>query len=163
MVEFLREHGADETNDPQSDLSKGALGQAAARRASLNRMRAAVWKDQDAIQGTWKIVTLEFNWRYTPAEMVAVLKLVFKGDTLTFRPGEPGATDFKFELGPFDRPPSFAMTHLEGTAKGVPTKGIYLLEGDRLKICIGDGVKNPTEFTAEAGSGQGMYSLEREK
>jgi len=150
VVELLRKHGGhDEPGVSQV--------------ASTPSEQHSLQHDLDGIQGTWKIIALKSNGQQSPAEIVAVLKLVFKDDTLTFTPGEPGFTDYKYKLDPTAKPPSFAMTALAGKAKGVPTKGIYLLEGDRLKICIGSGVRNPTEFTAEAGSGQGMYSLEREK
>ena len=120
-------------------------------------------KDVDGIQGTWKLVALESNGKPAPAEIVAALKLVFKGDTLTFTPGEPGFTNYKYLVDPTTKPASFAMTHADGANKGETDKGIYLLEGDRLKICFGPGDKIPGEVTAKAGSGQTMYSLERVK
>jgi len=51
----------------------------------------------------------------------------------------------------------------DGAHKGETRKGIYLLEGDRLKICFGKADGRPKELTAKAGSGQGVYTLKREK
>ena len=120
-------------------------------------------KDMDEIQGTWKLVALEADGKQAPAEIVAVLKLVFRDDTLTFIPGEPSFTNYKFKLDPTTKPASIAVTHADGTNKGETENGIYLLNGDHLKICFGAGAKIPDEFTARAKSGQSMYSLERLK
>jgi len=120
-------------------------------------------KDMDGIQGTWKLVALEADGKQAPAEIVAVLKLVFRDDTLTFIPGEPSFTNYKFKLDPTTKPASIAMTHADGTNKGETEKGIYSLSGDHLKICFGAGGKIPGEFTAKARSGQSMYTLERVK
>jgi uncharacterized protein (TIGR03067 family) len=123
----------------------------------------AVKKDMDEIQGTWKLVALEADGKQAPAEIVAALKLVFKGNTLTFKPGEPGFTNYKFKLDPTTKPARLDMTHADGTEKGDTAPGIYLLEGNHLKICIGRAGNRPTAFATTAKSGQGLYTLEREK
>ena len=120
-------------------------------------------QDSVGIQGTWKILALEADGEAAPGEIVSTLKLVFKGDTLTFTPGEPGFTNYKYKLEPATNPAGFSMTHADGSKKGEREEGIYLLEGNRLKICFGKPGKVPNEFTAKAGSGQSMYSLERMK
>jgi len=120
-------------------------------------------KEQDGIQGTWKLVALEYDGKQAPPEIVAALKLVFRGDTLTFTPGEPGFTNYKYKLDPAAKPPRFALTHADGPDEGQTEQGISLLDGDHLKICFGKADKRPVELTATAGSGQGMYSLERER
>ena len=122
----------------------------------------AVRNDLHKIQGTWKIIALEADGKQAPAEIVATLKLTFKGDTLTFTPGEPGFTNYTYKLDPATNPPSFDMTHADGKNKGNTTNGIYSLEGDNLKICFG-GDQRPKEFTTKAKSGQAMYVLKREK
>jgi uncharacterized protein (TIGR03067 family) len=123
----------------------------------------AVKKDVEGIQGTWKMVALEADGKQAPAEVVAGMKLTFKGDTLTFTPGEPGFTNYRYQLDPTTKPASFDMTHADGSKKGETDKGVYSLEGDRLKICFGSANNRPKEFTTTGGSGAGMYTLEREK
>jgi uncharacterized protein (TIGR03067 family) len=123
----------------------------------------AVKKDRERIQGTWKVVALEADGEPAPAEIVAALKLVFKGDTLTFVPGEPGLTNYTYKLDPTTKPAGFDMTHADGKQKGETDKGIYSLEGDSLKICFGKPGQRPKELTAKAKSGQAVYVLKREK
>jgi len=123
----------------------------------------AITKDTNRIQGTWRLVALEYDGKPAPAEIVAALKLVFKDDTLTFTPGEPGFTNYKFKLDSTTRPAGFAMVHSDGAKKGETEKGIYSLDGDHLKICFGRVDKTLDEITGRAGSQQSMYSLERLK
>ena len=123
----------------------------------------AAKKHLERTQGTWKIVVLEADGEHAPEEIVATLKLVFKGDKLTFTPGEPGFTNYTYKLDPAAKPAGFDMTHADGPDKGKTQKGIYSFEGDSLKICFGGAGRRPKEFTAKAGSGQAMFVLKRQK
>ena len=120
-------------------------------------------KDIERIQGTWKLVSLEADGDQGPPEIVAKLKLVFKGEALTFTPGEPGFSNYTFKLDTSAKPPRFDMTFAEGPNKGKKLPGIYSLEGESLKICFGPADQHPKELTAKAKSGQVMYVLKREK
>ena len=117
--------------------------------------------DTEKLQGTWKLVSLEADGEQAPAEIVAKLKLVFKNNTLTFTPGEPGFTNYTFKVDPTTKPPSFDMTHADGTHKDETTKGIYSLKGDSLKICFGQANQRLKEINSK--SGQAMYVLKRDK
>ena len=136
---------------------------AIATMATETSRQNALQQDINGIQGSWKIEALEADGQPAPPQIVGTLKLVFKDDTLAFKPGEPGFTHYKYKLNPTVQPAGFAMTHADGTNIGESENGIYLLVGDRLKICFGSGKQRPKEFTAGAGSGQSMYSLERER
>ena len=150
MVDLLRQHGGYDGSNVSS---------VAVEPFKQHSLR----QDLDGIQGTWRLVALEANGRQAPAEFVVVMKLVFKVDTLTFPGGEPGFTNYKFKLDPTTKPAGFTMAHADGTKQGETNKGIYSLDGDCLQICFAKADQLPREFTAKAGSGQFMYSLEREK
>jgi uncharacterized protein (TIGR03067 family) len=79
-------------------------------------------QDASEIQGTWKLVALEADGKPAPAEIVAALKLVFKGDRLVFTAGEPGFTNYKYDLDPSKKPAMFAMTHEDGSDQGKTQK-----------------------------------------
>lgn len=113
-------------------------------------------QDMAGIQGRWKLMALEADGQAAPAEVVATIKLVFKDDTLTFTPGEPGFTNYKFKLDPATKPAGFTLIHADGAHQGESEMGIYLLAGDHLKICVGPAGKAPKEFSTMAGTGQGM-------
>jgi uncharacterized protein (TIGR03067 family) len=150
VVELLRQHGG------HNGSNAGQIAPEASKPHSAEQ-------DLGGIQGTWKLIAMEANGRQAPPETVAVMKLNFTGDTLTFTPGEPGFTHFEYVLDPTVSPAGFAMTHADDPKKGQTSNGIYWLEGDRLKICFGKADRRPDELTARAGSGQMMYSLQREK
>jgi len=150
VVELLRQHGGYDGSN---------VTQVAAEPLNQHSLK----QDLEGIQGTWKLVALENNGHQAPAEFVILMKLVFKGDTLTFPGGEPGFTYYNFKLAPATKPAGFAMAHADGMKQREANRGIYSLDGDCLLICFGSADQLPTEFTAKAGSGQFMYSLEREK
>ena len=115
------------------------------------------------IQGTWRAVSLEANGKQGPAEVLAVLKLVFENDTLTFTPGEPGFTNYKFKLDPTAKPPGFIMVHADGPETGKSESGTYLLEGDRLELCFWASNQIPSDAAAWAEAPAAKYELVRAK
>lgn len=119
--------------------------------------------DMKQIQGTWKTVSLEANGKRGPAEIVAVLKLAFNDDTLTFTPGEPGFTRYKFKLDPTAKPPTFTMVHAEGPDTGKSESGTYLLEGDRLELCFWAAHRVSIGTTGRAETPTAKYQLVRTK
>lgn len=121
----------------------------------------AAKRDLGRIQGTWQGVAMEVDGKPAPAYMVAVLTIVFKGDTLTFVFAEPGARNFTYKLDPTTKPAGIDVTAAEGKFKGETDKGVYSLDGDTLKICIGKGDRRPKEL--KAGAREALYVLKREK
>lgn len=115
------------------------------------------------IQGTWRTVLLEANGQQGPAEVVAVLKLVFKNDTLTFTPGEFGFTNYKFKLDATAKPPGFTLVHADGPEAGKSDSGTYLLEGDRLELCFWASNRIPADAVARAEAPVAKYGLVRAK
>ena len=112
------------------------------------------------LQGTWKVVALEAEGIKAPESVVAVLKLIFKARTLTFEPAEPGFAQFTYKLDSTTKPSSFDLIPGAGPDAGQPKPGIYLLEGDTLKICFG-GRERPKTFTTNSGSMEALYTLRR--
>lgn len=121
-------------------------------------------KDQERLQGTWRVVALENEGKPVPAEAI-------KGATLTFTKDQyelkGGREEFRgrFKLHATQEPRGIDSTFVEadGKEKGVAV-GIYKLEGDRLTICWRQGDKDrPREFGSKPESGLRLLVAERVK
>ena len=86
------------------------------------------------------------------------IKLIFDGDKVTFEyPDHAELGTFKLEVSGTTRTID-VVTELE------PSKGIYQLEGDNLKICgVSRDGERPAEFTTKPGTKQVLFVLKRQK
>lgn len=119
-------------------------------------------KDEDKIQGTWIVVSVEDGGR-ADADKVGV-KLVFEGDMVTIK--DPKHEEkAKIKLDPAKKPKTIDITPGEKGAPAKVVQGIYELNKDELKICFtrGGGGARPTEFVSKAGSDVSLIVLKREK
>ena len=112
------------------------------------------------LQGTWKTVAIEAAGEKAPESITSKLKLTFKGRSLIFDPAEPGFAHFRYKLSPALKPTGFEMVQADGNAKGEPVLGIYVIEGDTLKICLG-GKDRPRAFESGPDSQNAIYTLQR--
>src|SRR5258708_13183 len=94
-------------------------------------------KDQELIQGTWKVVSSQKNGK--PHEDTKDARFVFKEDVLTIHlVGEDPQPGGRFVLDPSKNP-----KWIDGDLG----KGIYLLEGNTLKICTAE--ERPKQFISK--------------
>jgi uncharacterized protein (TIGR03067 family) len=113
--------------------------------------------DQEKIQGTWALVSGEYNGKPLPDEVVQHVQLIFAGEKLTTK-NKNRQTEATFWLNP-NRAPKEIDVYMEGNVG----KGIYRLDGDTLKIAHGEvGSDRPKEFP-KAGSGVTILVVRREK
>jgi uncharacterized protein (TIGR03067 family) len=134
---------------------------------ALSGLRAADPKksDKDLLQGLWKLVKEEkdeenINIKDTNPDF---FRLRFKGDNVTVelpRTKEEGT----FKLGLDKKIKTIDFMPTTGEEKGLTLLGIYVLEGDDLKICVGDGSikERPKEFKSDRDKIV-VYYLKREK
>jgi uncharacterized protein (TIGR03067 family) len=123
----------------------------------------AVQEELAKFEGTWKIVSLTVDGTEMPATLFKETRLILRGDKFTHVEGKTAhAGTFKVDLG--KKPKQIDITFTEGPEKGKTIAGIYELEGDTYKVCIGmKGTDRPTAFESKAGSGVGLEVLHREK
>ncbi len=105
-------------------------------------------KDEDRIQGTWKVVEVEEKGRQRSSEDIKDSKLVVKGDQMVFVRGAE-TVRVSYRLDPASEPRAI---DLEDAKRGT-LRGIYSLEDEKLTICISfaSGVeqkKRPSQFKA---------------
>jgi uncharacterized protein (TIGR03067 family) len=102
----------------------------------------AAKKDLDAIQGVWKVESVEVDGKQVPGLGGATI-LSIKGKKLLYA-GEEVA---ELAIDPKVKPPSIDLTFAKPKRE---LEGIYSISGDTLKLCINrqaDGVKDrPTKF-----------------
>jgi uncharacterized protein (TIGR03067 family) len=120
-------------------------------------------KDEEAIQGTWTVVSKEMGGKKTPDADLKALKVTIKDGTLTVDDGKK-KDKLAYKLDPSKTPKAIDLTGDKGDGK-MTTPAIYELDGDTLKICWSEKVPEdrPTELTGKADSGQTMMVLKREK
>jgi len=114
--------------------------------------------DQEQLQGNWLLISAERNGNATPAEIAKHIRLVFDGEKLLTK-NKDRVTEAKFRLNP-DKQPAEIDLNMDGQIG----RGIYVLQGDSLKIIHGEvGDTRPTEFAAPAESGLTLLVLKRDK
>jgi uncharacterized protein (TIGR03067 family) len=120
--------------------------------------------DQDKLQGAWKVVAATVDGDNDGPEVERiknVLDPVFRGDKLTIR--EDNVNDFK--LDPSKTPKQIDIFPNSGPAKEQNQfiRGIYELNGDDLKLCVGPpGADRPAKFASEKGSEIRLVTLKRQ-
>jgi RNA polymerase sigma factor (sigma-70 family) len=125
----------------------------------------AVAKELKALQGVWEVVGLETDSRKASADDVKGMRWTVKGTRVACtNPGEKSSEGCEIKIDPSKNPKHIDLLIKEGPLKGKTLPGIYKLDQGRLIICVRDDKAlekgRPTEFTAEAGSEQGLITLE---
>jgi uncharacterized protein (TIGR03067 family) len=110
-------------------------------------------KDHAALQGEWEIVSAASNGEPPPPGLLNGAKFAFSGDNLTLL-GKDGT----FELDATKIPRQ--IDFVRGKTRQI---GIYELDADNLKLCVGPSDDRPTEFTTKPRTDHSMFVLRRKK
>ena len=114
-------------------------------------------KDQDLIQGSWKVVKLEVQGKVNRGPFLGG-KWVFKGKEVLIFDGDKVLAKGTFVLDPDKKPKTIEMTGIH-EQQGKTSYGIYRIEQNTLTLCYGDEL--PKEFS---GAGKaGLLQFERVK
>jgi uncharacterized protein (TIGR03067 family) len=113
--------------------------------------------DLEKLQGTWRVASLEIDG----AAMPAGGSITVAGDRFTTAAmgAEYSGT---VEIDPGKRPKRFDLVFTSGPHAGNRSLGIYQLDGDQWRICLGfAGSPRPTSFATSPGSGHALETLVR--
>jgi uncharacterized protein (TIGR03067 family) len=100
--------------------------------------------DRQKLQGTWAVVSGEAKGKTAPEEAIRDVKWVVKGNTLTARTADGSTVKLTFKLDPGQKPRAIDLTNPE---RKETIQGIYLLEKDTWKVCLGaPGENRPRAF-----------------
>jgi uncharacterized protein (TIGR03067 family) len=122
-------------------------------------------KDLEALQGTWRIDSIQESFGKAPPEdSVKEFVVTIKDDIMKVsRKGVAGPV-FKLKLDPAKTPKTIDFTHSEGPDKGKTEPGIYKMEGETLTYCVTDiGKERPTAFATKEGTRNSVFVLKRVK
>jgi RNA polymerase sigma-70 factor (ECF subfamily) len=126
---------------------------------------AATGGDVGSLQGAWRAVEVTADGRRAPDGEATMFRVAVAGNKLTLSAGGDDHTA-RFTLDPTRSPRAIDLTWLDGSEKGRTVRGIYAREGGRLRLCVpnpkaGDGEGRPGGFTAAAGEGRMLFTLEK--
>jgi uncharacterized protein (TIGR03067 family) len=120
---------------------------------------------KEKFQGTWRCVTVEREGARIPDEQLASKDsfLIVKGDKMSWKVGDKTVGDeYAYKLDVTQTPKQLDQYH-DAAGDTVIERGIYVLDGDELKICRSHPkFDRPTEFKTTA-PGTTMFTFKREK
>jgi uncharacterized protein (TIGR03067 family) len=120
-----------------------------------------VKKEKEKLKGAWKVVSLEVEGKEQKKEEVT---FTFADDNLTIAFKDDKKTA-NYKLEPTTKPTSIDMVPDDGPEKGKTLKGIYVVDGEMLKLCFAKQPDNarPSEFATKKESGSVLIVLKKEK
>ena len=124
-------------------------------------------KDQEALQGAWKVVSSEVGGK-DQMEEFKDHSLVFEGDTFALKKGDDVGLKGTFKLDPSEKPRAIDITITEGGQEGDKGKvlhGIYELGTGTLKWCTAGpgGTDRPKEFSTKEGVNHMLVTLKKDR
>jgi uncharacterized protein (TIGR03067 family) len=120
--------------------------------------------DLGKLQGEWSAVSGEMDGEPLPDAYVKNGKRILKDNELTVRFGEYTFLKATVSIDATKEPAEIDYVIKEGPDKGKVRKGIYALDGDTFKSCMGLPDKpRPKTFEGKQGDGQTYSIWKRQK
>lgn len=114
-----------------------------------------------ALQGEWRIESLEMNGAALPAAMFAQARVIVNGDQFTSK-GMGAEYVGKFSADDSVAPARFSLAFEGGPETGNANHGVFELAGDRWRMCLNmTGGPAPQAFATTPGDGCALQILTR--
>jgi len=165
MVGLMMERPGWKTPVAHSRLEKGYDGwHLFLSRGETVRLRAifepVATKDEDRLQGTWLASRASSTASPLPERDLKNVRVAFAGRAVKIAMPDGFQGEGTFQLDSAKSPKRIDITRTEGKNRfAVP--GIYSLEGDVLKLCVGEPEDLPTAFASQQGSRVIYFVLRR--
>ena len=118
--------------------------------------------DQDKIQGTWKLESVE-SMGQVFIERYKDWTFNIKDDKLTIKIGDEVHNEYTIKIDPDKKPKTIDLIRKVGDQTLTET-GIYELEEDTWKVCNDDsGATRPTEYGTQPGTRLELIKMKRVK
>lgn len=120
--------------------------------------------DSARLQGSWAMISGSADGYAMPPGLMAQMKRVFTGNTLTVTMGASLYFSATIQLNPATTPKTINYHMTGGPTTGSVQLGIYRLAGDTAWFCFGaPGDLRPADFTTTAGDHRTLSSWVRVK
>jgi uncharacterized protein (TIGR03067 family) len=121
-------------------------------------------KDVETLQGEWAMNSHEFNGEKLAEEKIKDYKRTVKDDHFTVVLGDKTVVEGTFTLDASKKPKTIDITLENVDLKGKKMLGIYEIDGDTYKVCLGaPDIERPTEFVSKPDSSQALTTWKRVK
>src|SRR5260370_31784590 len=98
--------------------------------------------DSQMLAGVWACVSGVNDGKPLPEDIVKQLKLTLTKDRYKTEKGDVMLFDGIYKIDAKQRPKSIDITAPEGEQAGTTSKGIYVVEGDILRMCYANADKD---------------------
>jgi uncharacterized protein (TIGR03067 family) len=117
--------------------------------------------DLQSLQGTWNVLAGNEGGKTLPPPRVKGSKMIVKDNVMKVHEQDK-QLEMTFTLDASGEPRTIDMTIAEGKRKGEVARGVYILDGDMLKICFApQGQPRPANFLPRQGSAEMLFVLRR--
>ena len=118
-----------------------------------------------ALEGDWKLASVQLNAQPLPMEKLQDARLAVRGPKYLLKLGDVRLDMTHVLLDDKKLPQEMDLTVVEGPEKGKTFHAILRLEGDTLTVCrsIESGKDRPTEFVSKPDSGLLLVVWKRTK
>jgi uncharacterized protein (TIGR03067 family) len=115
------------------------------------------------MEGSWTVVSMEFQGKKIPDEKVKELNLqmVFKGDKYSQHTGGKLDEEGTLKLDPSKKPPTIDLSIETGKDKGKTQLGVYELKGDTLRVSLAR--PGSTDRPKSLAGDDGLITFKRDK